>query len=163
MTNSDVQPAQAAAAALIEALIEALVQAWRHGDASAFSKPFSEHIRFVAFDGTILKGPAEVTRFHQRAFTTHLAGTRLRVQIDEIRALGSSVALVFARGGIERDGVLEGALIGDSVQTFVVSEINGRAQIEAFQNTRQRPISGPQQAQVWSDFDRAWFSLGSRA
>jgi len=159
MTNPDPQPTQAAASALLDELI----QAWARGDGLAFGRPFAERCRFVAFDGTILQGPEEIARFHQQAFNTHVAGTRLQLHIDEIRALGPSAVLVLARGGIERDWVRQGALIGDSIQTFVITHSQGRAQIEAFQNTRWRPISGPAEAQVWRDFDQAWFGLpGSR-
>jgi uncharacterized protein (TIGR02246 family) len=142
----------------VRALVQALTDAWSVGDGAGFGKPFSSRSRFVAFDGTILHGPDEIARFHQQAFESHLRNTRLRVHIDEVRALAPAAALVFSRGGIERDGTTEGGLMGDSAQTIVVAIHDGVAQIEAFQNTRQRPIRGPHEAQVWRDFDQAWFT-----
>lgn len=141
------------------ALVDALVQAWAAGDGSAFGRPFADRARFVAFDGTVLQGPAEIGRFHQQAFSTHLTGTRLEVAVDEVRELAPGVAAVFSHGGIRRDGESRGALIGPSIQTFVFRQADGGAQIECFQNTRDRPIAGPREAQVWRDFDLAWSRL----
>jgi uncharacterized protein (TIGR02246 family) len=140
-------------------LLNSLIDAWAHGDGAAFGRSFAMDARFVAFDGTILHGPDEIGRYHQRAFDTHLAGTRLRLHKREVRELSDSVAMVSAQGGILRDGARQGTLIGTSVQTFVVREVGGVAQIEASQNTRCRPISGPREAQVWRDFDQAWTSI----
>jgi uncharacterized protein (TIGR02246 family) len=140
-------------------VVDELVRAWAAGDGAAFARPFADHAHFVAFDGTVLRGPDEIGRFHQQAFSTHLAGTRLQVHLEEVRTLAPGIAVVLTRGGIQRDGKSRGALMGHSIQTYVMTERDGRARIESFQNTRDRPITGPRQAQVWRDFDQAWDDL----
>jgi len=149
----------AEARALASNMVDELAQAWAAGDGAAFARPFAERAHFIAFDGTVLKGPAEIGSFHQQAFSTHLAGTRLGVRLDEVRLLAPGIAIVFTHGGIERKGESQGALIGHSVQTFVISQLDRHPVIESFQNTRDRPIRGPRQAQVWRDFDEAWNRL----
>ncbi len=141
-------------------VIDDLVRAWAEGEGSAFARPFTDEGWFVAFDGTLLRGRAEIGAFHQEAFTTHLSGTRLQVDVEEVRLLAARLIVVLTRGGIRRDGESQGELIGASVQTYVMRELDGRFLIESFQNTRDRPIKGPKAAQVWSDFDRAWNQLG---
>jgi len=141
------------------ALIRELTQAWSGGDAVAFGRPFDSKAIFVAFDGTVLRGPEAISSFHQQAFSTHLAGTQLHVEIDEIRAIAAGVAIALTHGGIRRNGQTQGPLIGASIQTFIFRETNGRFLIESFQNTRARSITGPREAQVWRDFDLAWSRL----
>jgi uncharacterized protein (TIGR02246 family) len=142
------------------ALIAELVQAWAAGDGMAFAKPFADSARFVAFDGTVLHGPVAIGRFHEQAFSTHLAGTQLYIEVEEIRRMAPGVTVAYTRGGIRRDGKGQGPLIGSSIQTFVIHETAERPLIESFQNTRNRPITGPEQAQVWREFDLAWGRLG---
>jgi hypothetical protein len=60
-----------------------------------------------------------------------------------VHILAPGIAVVFTHGGIQREGKSQGALIGHSVQTYVMSKPEGRPQIESFQNTRDRPITGP--------------------
>lgn len=61
----------------IESLVQHFCAGWLAGDGKRFADSFSPHSRFVAFDGTILNVPAEIAAFHQRAFESHLQGTRL--------------------------------------------------------------------------------------
>ena len=79
--------------------------------------------------------------------------------VREARLLALGIAIVFTHGGIEREGKSQGALISYSIQTFVMSQLDLQPRIESFQNTRDRPIKGPREAQVWRDFDEAWNRL----
>ena len=49
----------------------------------------------------------------------------------------------------------EGERIG-SVQLFVFREDPGLIAIEAFQNTRLRPVTDSHSAEVWRQFDQLW-------
>jgi hypothetical protein len=84
----------------------------------------------------------------------------LILEVEEVKPLGGSATLAFTSGGIEQDGVRTGAHIGDSVQTFVIVRAEGRVLVQAFQNTRSRPITDRASAQVWQMFDRAWNERG---
>jgi uncharacterized protein (TIGR02246 family) len=130
-------------------------RAWEAGSGQDFAASFAPDAHFVAFDGTILHSAGEIAAFHQRAFDAPLKGTRLVTKIEATKTLGN-VVLVFASGAIERDGAKTGDLIGDSVQTAVVARNDSGIHIEAFQNTRSRPITDESSASVWKDFDRAW-------
>jgi hypothetical protein len=57
-----------------------------------------------------------------------------------------------ANGSVERTG--------ESVQLFVFREQEGFVAIEAFQNTRLRPVTDAQSAEVWRHFDQLWNNRG---
>ena len=141
------------------ALLEGLTGAWEAGDAVAFSRHFSPNAIFVAFDGTALRGPEPIRHFHQQAFFSHLAGTRLELVIEETRLIAPGVRIFLTRGGIRRAGDINGPLIGPSIQTLTILEADDHFSIECFQNTRARSITGPEAAAVWQAFDRAWSHL----
>ena len=155
MTDADPAPH-----ANVSSVIDALVRAWSAGDGAGFAEPFGEEGWFVAFDGTVLQGPPAIGAYHQQAFSTHLAGTTLKVTLTKVRTLATGLLIAQTLGGIERDGESHGGLIGASIQTYVLREHDGRLWIESFQNTRDRPITGPQAAKVWRDFDAAWNGVG---
>ena len=134
--------------------IDACLTALEMQAAVARIKLRTEKMKLPALDlrvgihtGPVISGVAIAVsasiRLHQQAFSTHLAGTRLRVHLDEVHILAPGIAVVFTHGGIQREGKSQGALIGHSVQTYVMSKPEGRPQIESFQNTRDRPITGP--------------------
>ena len=161
MKTADAQAGLHAAAGKI---VDELVQAWAAGDAAAFARPFAADARFVAFDGSVLQGPAEIARFHQQPFSTHLAGTRLQAVIDDVRTPSPGVVVLSSHGGIWRGEPDRAELTGHSVQSYVMLDTNGRLEIVSFQNTRERAITGAEAAQVWREFDQAWAKLlGSRS
>jgi uncharacterized protein (TIGR02246 family) len=140
-------------------LIDELIRAWAAGDGQAFGRPFAEHAFFIGFDGSLLRGPHAIGRFHEQAFSTYLAGTRLQVEIETIRMLTRGITVVVTRGGIRPDADARGPLIYPSIQTSVIREVNSRYCIESFHSTRDRPLTGPREAQAWHDFDQAWSRL----
>lgn len=148
--------APAPAAAQIAALVTALKDAWRAGDPGRFARSFTRAANFVAFDGAELKGRAAIATYHAAPFAGHLAGTTLAMDVGETRALAQDVLLVSSRGGIVKKGSAQGDPIGASTQTLVLVFEDGELLIDAFQNTRIRPIEGPETAAIWKSFDRAW-------
>jgi uncharacterized protein (TIGR02246 family) len=145
-----------------ESILAELTRAWSVGNGSAFARPFQSDAIFVAFDGTVLRGAAAIGQFHQRAFSSHLAGTQLQVEIEERRELAPGLTLVLTRGGIRRNNETHGDLIGPSIQTLLIRDADDQLRIETFQNTRDRPITGPNEAQVWREFDQAWTRIAER-
>lgn len=140
----------------IFSVMEQLSAGWLAGDGKLFATPFSSQAYFVAFDGTILNGPAEIAAFHQKAFESHLRGTELVLANQEIRQVCASSWLVFARGGIKSKDGSVAELTGESAQLFFCKKEAGAMLIEAFQNTRIRPITDKQSAQAWRSFDKLW-------
>jgi uncharacterized protein (TIGR02246 family) len=140
----------------IHNILQQVQAGWLAGSGAQFAAPFAEQAHFVAFDGTTLIGRAEIANFHQKAFDTHLRSTSLALDVEEIRRLAPEVWLVFAKGGIRGAGGAAAERTGESVQTFVIKSQSGNTTIEAFQNTRFRPITDKNSAETWSQFDEIW-------
>ncbi len=151
-----VEDAPASPRAQVAALFEKVKDAWRVGDAASFAGLFTRDARFVAFDGAALTGREAISAYHAPPFATYLAGTELMLDIQEVRAVAQDILLVSSQGGIVRDGSSQDDLTGLSAQTFVVVRQDGALQVDAFHNTRIRPIDGPVTAGIWKSFDRAW-------
>ena len=140
-------------------ILDRLALAWRENDGSAFGAPFLEDAHFVAFDGTVLKGADAIGKYHQAAFDRYLKDTRLVISIDSTCAAGSDTFLVFINGNIEEASGGAVQLGKASVATMVLIMHGGESRIQAFQNTRKRPIRSDSSAQVWKEFDRMWNEL----
>jgi uncharacterized protein (TIGR02246 family) len=83
----------------VRRLYQRVMDGWNQGSGKEFAAPFTEDASFVAFDGTRFEGRAEIARFHEPLFRSHLKGTRLVGDVASIRFLGSDVALIQATGG----------------------------------------------------------------
>lgn len=140
-------------------ILDRLALAWRENDGSAFGAPFFEDAHFVAFDGTVLKGADAIGKYHQAAFDHYLKDTQLVISIDSTCAASSDTFLVFINGNIEEASGGTVQLNKASVATMVLVMRDGEARIQAFQNTRNRPINSRSSAQVWKEFDRMWDEL----
>ena len=136
--------------------IEQLCAGWLAGDGAQFAASFAPQAHFVAFDGNIITGSVEIASFHQRAFDSHLRGTELDIVVREIRLVASNAWLVFAKGGIKRKDGTVGELTGESAQMFLFKREADVTLIEAFQNTRIRPITDKRSAEAWRAFDKLW-------
>lgn len=145
----------------IHRILQELQAGWLAGSGVQFAAAFAPHARFVAFDGTTLTGPAEIANFHQRAFDSHLQGTALDVHIEEIRLVAPGVWLAWTKGGIMKPNGSVVERTGESVQLFVFREDAGLIAIEAFQNTRLRPVTDSHSAEVWRQFDQLWNNRAS--
>ena len=140
----------------IQRILEELQASWSVGSGAHFGAAFAPQARFVAFDGMTLTGPSEIANFHQRAFDSHLQGTALDVHIEEIRLVAPGVWLAWTKGGIMKANGSVVERTGESVQLFVFREHAGLIAIEAFQNTRLRPVTDAHSAEVWRQFDQLW-------
>jgi uncharacterized protein (TIGR02246 family) len=140
----------------IQRILEELQAGWSVGSGAHFGAAFAPQARFVAFDGTTLTGPSEIANFHQRAFDSHLQGTALNIHIEEIRLVAPGVWLAWTKGGITQANGSAVERTGESVQLFVFREHAGLIAIEAFQNTRLRPVTDSHSAEVWRQFDQLW-------
>jgi uncharacterized protein (TIGR02246 family) len=140
----------------LQELMDQLTNSWSAGNGQEFGASFTDNAHFVAFDGTVLEGPAAIGQYHQAAFDRYLQNTRLVVSVDGTRAIDESALLVFASGGIQSKSGGAVMLTGESLQTIVVVLQDGKARVLAFQNTRKRPITDGDSASVWREFDRLW-------
>lgn len=68
----------------IRELYQQTIDGWKKGSGDAFASPYTEDSDYIWFDGTHLKGRAEIASFHQMLFDKFLKGSRL---IGKIRSI----------------------------------------------------------------------------
>jgi uncharacterized protein (TIGR02246 family) len=138
--------------------IRDFADAWAEGNGNKMAKCFTEDAYFVAFDGTRLKGGKAIGDWHQPALNTVLRGTKLDVQIDELRMLAPDLALVATSGGpVNGRPSSFSKLIGASYELQLVHKnANDEWKILGLQVTRRRPIHGVINALVWQVWNYAW-------
>ena len=81
----------------IREVIERSRLAWERGDGAAYGECFTSDATDVTFVGTAYRGGAEIGRAHQALFDSFLAGTRLTLEVVEIRRYGADAAVVLTR------------------------------------------------------------------
>ncbi|HEY0606841.1 MAG TPA: SgcJ/EcaC family oxidoreductase, partial [Herpetosiphonaceae bacterium] len=140
MQTQTIQPSVLSDEAAIRKLYHQLMEGWNCGNADMFAAPFTEAADFVAFDGSRFKGRQEIARFHQPLFDTHLKGTRLVGDVTQVRFLSPEAVLIHAIGGTVMRGKSAPTADRDSIQTLVAIKSGGEWRLDAFQNTRVRPI-----------------------
>jgi uncharacterized protein (TIGR02246 family) len=120
----------------------ALEQAWAEGDADAFGALHGPDATYVAFDGTVMTGPAQIADGHRALFAGIMKGSRLAVVHRDLRFTAPDAALVVQRAGIimrwqkSRSTPSSKRL---STNTTLLRSNGGRWTVVAFQNTRYHP------------------------
>ena len=140
----------------INQLLQQMAEGWRQGSGAMFAQPFAKEARFVAFDGSIHRGPQEIAAFHQKAFDTFLKGTSIEATIDEIRQIDQNTWLVFTTGWRSPAHSPNEKRAAESTNIFVCKADDEQAEFLAFQNTRVRPITDQTSAELWRAFDASW-------
>ena len=125
----------------IRAVVQQAVEAWNSGDGSAYAALFAEDADYVTFGGMHTRGRHAIATEHQQLFDAFLRGSRLALQITNLRFLGPDTALVHAVGGIldqpdQRDVALERR----SIQTAVLCRQHDTWRIVATQVTRIQTV-----------------------
>src|SRR5215211_8675002 len=75
--------------AQIRALFDDLLADWGRGDGQAYGSRFTEDADYVAFDGTHIRGRAEISASHQELFDRFLQGTQLTGRVFSVKYLNS--------------------------------------------------------------------------
>jgi uncharacterized protein (TIGR02246 family) len=147
--------------AAVRALYTRLMDGWNEGSGVSFAAPFASDGHLVAFDGTHFKSRDEIASFQQRLFDKWLKGTRLVGEVESVRFLSPTVALMHALGGTVMRGKSRPSPERDSIQTLVAIKRDGEWCFVAFQNTRVRPMSrGAGSAFIWLFTDWLWKVFG---
>jgi uncharacterized protein (TIGR02246 family) len=142
--------------AKINELLGKMTEGWRRGNGTLFAQPFSKDARFVAFDGSIHRGPDEIAAFHQKAFDTFLKGTSLDVTVSEMKQIDQRIWLVFTTGWHRPTNAPETKRRAESINILVCKADEEKTEFVAFQNTRVRPITDQASAELWRAFDTSW-------
>ncbi|NUW35445.1 SgcJ/EcaC family oxidoreductase [Nonomuraea sp. SMC257] len=123
--------------AAIRALLQETVEAWGRGDGAAYGAQFTDDATDVTFVGTVYQGGEEIGRAHQALFDSFLKGTRLAMEILDIRFCGRDAAVVVSRGDTYKDKPKK---LG-KVQTYTVVRCeDGRWRIAAIQKTKRQGL-----------------------
>ncbi|MBF5001664.1 SgcJ/EcaC family oxidoreductase [Nocardia sp. BSTN01] len=121
----------------IRALIERSRDAWNRGDGAAYGACFTADATDVTYLGTVYHGGTEIGGAHQALFDSVLKGTRLTVDIVEIRRYGSDTAVVVTRGESSKG---QPKKLGKLATYTVVRESDGEWRIAAVQKTQRRTL-----------------------
>jgi uncharacterized protein (TIGR02246 family) len=123
--------------AAIAALLARSQAAWAAGDGAAYGACFTDDATDVTFVGTTYRGRAEIGRAHQALFDSFLEGTRLSIEIVEIRRLGADAAVVVTRGEVAKRAPRR---LGKVATYTLVRDADAGWQIAAVQKTKRRPL-----------------------
>ncbi|WP_375780039.1 SgcJ/EcaC family oxidoreductase [Bradyrhizobium sp. ma5] len=121
----------------INALLADIKAAWAANDADRMAQSFAEDAIFVPFNGSRLLGRAAIAKFHAQPFATELQGSRLLVDLVDIRPLSETLYLVSTSGGPARQGQESPP---QATQSYICQDIGDRWAILFFQNT---PVRSP--------------------
>ncbi|RDI46851.1 SgcJ/EcaC family oxidoreductase [Nocardia mexicana] len=121
----------------IRALIELSRDAWNRGDGTAYGACFTADATDVTYMGTVYHGGEEIGRAHQTLFDSFLKGTRLTVDIIEIRRYGNDIAVVVTRGESSKG---EPKKLGKLATYTVIRDADDEWRIAAVQKTQRKPL-----------------------
>ncbi|MEU6741944.1 SgcJ/EcaC family oxidoreductase [Streptosporangium sandarakinum] len=123
--------------AAVRALLEETKEAWDRGDGIAYGAAFTDDATDVTFVGTVYRGAKEIGAAHQALFDSFLKGTRLSMEILDIRFYGPDTAVVVSRGDVHKGKPKK---LG-KLQTYtVVRGADGRWRIAAIQKTKHNRL-----------------------
>lgn len=135
----------------IRSLYERMIDGWNKGSGQAFAESFTMDGDLVGFDGTHLKGRAQIASFHQNLFDTFVKGSRLVGKVRSVRFLSPSIGIMHSVGGTVMAGQSDIDPERNSIQTSVVTKSNDKWSIAAFQNTRAQYIGRPDLCQALTE------------
>lgn len=98
MTNGDRRADKEA----IRALVDRQVKGWAAGDPAAYASVFTADADYITFLGTHHTGRDTITASYVPLFRRLLKGTRLLIDITEVRFLTPDVALVHANASVSK-------------------------------------------------------------
>jgi uncharacterized protein (TIGR02246 family) len=68
------------------AVLQQSQEAWNAGDGAAYGACFTDDATDVTFVGTVYHGGQEIGAAHQALFDSFLKGTRLTIEVVEVRS-----------------------------------------------------------------------------
>ncbi|GLW70841.1 hypothetical protein Kpho02_31400 [Kitasatospora phosalacinea] len=124
--------------AAVRALLERSATAWASGDGAAYGACFTADATDLTYVGTLYRGGAEIGRAHQALFDSFLKGTRLDLDLVDLRFYGPDTAVAVTRGDVRKQGARPGRL--GKLATYTLVRTDGAWLIAAVQKTRHRPL-----------------------
>jgi uncharacterized protein (TIGR02246 family) len=118
----------------IRDLYQSWLDAWNRQDAAGMAACLAPNGIVIGFDGSLMRGPAELETSISAIFAHHQTGRYYPI-VREVRELALSVALLRADVGMVPAGQDEINPDLNAVQTVVAVNRSGRWEIELLQNT----------------------------
>ncbi|GGD83505.1 SgcJ/EcaC family oxidoreductase [Microbacterium murale] len=116
--------------------LERMRRAWDAGDATAFAQEFTEDATYVIFAGIVSRGRDEIRADHVPVLEKWQRGTRMSMNVLDVRVYGGDVAVVLTDGGIGKGSHIR----HDKVQTYTLVREGDRWLCAAFQNTKRNRL-----------------------
>jgi uncharacterized protein (TIGR02246 family) len=134
----------------IRALYERMLLAWNSRDADAFAAQFTTKGHSIGFDGSELRGRAQIASTLRGIFADHPTG-RYVWKVRWVRPLAPGVALLRADVGMVPAGQTDIAPALNTVQTVVAAQSDGEWCIIQLQNTPAQLHGRPDLVQQMTD------------
>jgi len=124
-------------------IAQQLEDAWNRGDSVAWTSCFAEDADFIHILGGHFHGRASIEQGHRTIFDTIYRRSKNHFEVQKIRFLGDSVAIVFLFATLQTAQPGLPPLI-NARPTLIVERQGGDWKIVAFQNTLVTPERIPQ-------------------
>jgi uncharacterized protein (TIGR02246 family) len=122
--------------ALVRNIPAQITEGWNNGDGGTIAAVYARDGVLVAGHGVILRGPADIARYHDQQLAADLKGSRLTVEVTSVRFLEPDVVVMQTEGGILWPGQTQLAAGNRGIQSFVLVKEGGAWRVKLFQNTR---------------------------
>jgi uncharacterized protein (TIGR02246 family) len=127
----------------LRGLVQQLEEAWARGDGARLGSLYRDDASHVTDDGLHLQGREAIVAKHQQLFDTYLRGSRLDLDITDLRRVARGVILIHLRGGVVEQMGAELTTERDSRATMVATEDDGEWRLVLVQVTRIAPVRFP--------------------
>ncbi|MFJ6718692.1 MULTISPECIES: SgcJ/EcaC family oxidoreductase [unclassified Streptomyces] len=142
-TNQSTPAHRAEDTAAIQALLRRSAAAWADGDGTAYGACFTDDATDVTYVGTVYHGGREIGRAHQALFDSFLKGTRLFLDLVDLRFYGSDAAVTVTRGDVrkfsgEATEAGKPVKLGKLATYTVIRDPDGHWRVAAVQKTQRK-------------------------
>ncbi len=117
----------------VRAVYYAVLGAWNDHDAAAMARWFAPEGHVIGFDGSQMRGPAEIETILGQIFAHHRTPPYVAI-VREVRVL-DDVALLRAVVGMIPSGATDLNPALNAVQTLIMSRRDGAWRVEGMQST----------------------------
>jgi len=119
---------------VVRNLYAAILDGWNRADAEAFADPFADDGEVIGFDGTPIRGRAQIAQEMDSIFRDHKTGTYIGI-VRDIRHLCASAALLRAVSGVVPAGAQDINPDLNAVQSLVAEQRQQAWRVVLYHNT----------------------------
>ena len=129
----------------VRSLYRQILSGWNRRNADAIADLFDEDGIVIGFDGSELRGRAEISTIHRRIFDDHQTGAFVG-RVRRVEFLNSGVAVLSAVAGMVLPGESDLDPDRNTVQTVIAVKRDRQWRVAVFQNTPAQYHGKPEQA-----------------